>query len=157
MSKKHWRVRQGYVDTDTLLMAIAPLIQSRLKRLNDVVELAGFFFDLEFKPASKEVWLKWIKEAKISEELTVVELKLLQLWLSSEPDRLKSFDLEAIEAKLTDFEEQTGLEKKYLYGLLRLAVIGREVSPPLIQTMLIFGQEEVLDRLAITWKQLTGE
>ena len=43
--------------------------------------------------------------------------------------------------------EQLGLSPNQVFGILRVAVTGQTVSPPLFESMEIVGKEKVLERL----------
>jgi glutamyl-tRNA synthetase len=43
--------------------------------------------------------------------------------------------------------EEMGLTAGQFFGVLRVAVTGRSVSPPLFESMEIIGREKVLERL----------
>jgi len=43
--------------------------------------------------------------------------------------------------------DELGLKAGQLFGILRIAVTGQRVSPPLFETMAIVGKEQVLQRL----------
>jgi glutamyl-tRNA synthetase len=40
-----------------------------------------------------------------------------------------------------------GLKPGQFFGILRVAVTGRKVSPPLLESMEVIGKEKVLERL----------
>ena len=44
--------------------------------------------------------------------------------------------------------EQLGLSPSQVFGILRVAVTGQTVSPPLFESMEIVGKEKVLERVA---------
>ena len=44
--------------------------------------------------------------------------------------------------------EQLGLKAGQLFSLLREAVTGRKISPPLFETMAVIGKEKVLERIS---------
>ena len=43
--------------------------------------------------------------------------------------------------------EELGLSAGQLFGILRVAVTGQKVSPPLFESMAIIGKEKVLERV----------
>jgi len=43
--------------------------------------------------------------------------------------------------------EGSGLNAGQVFGILRVAVTGQKVSPPLFESMEIIGREKVLERL----------
>ena len=53
----------------------------------------------------------------------------------------------AAEEPMRRLAEQMGLSAGQLFGILRVAVTGQKVSPPLFESMEIIGREKVLERL----------
>jgi glutamyl-tRNA synthetase len=53
----------------------------------------------------------------------------------------------ALEEHLRALAAELGLEAAQLFGMLRMAVTGQPVSPPLFETMEILGREIVLARV----------
>ena len=43
--------------------------------------------------------------------------------------------------------EEMGLSSGQVFGILRAAVTGQKVSPPLFESMAVIGREKVLERL----------
>jgi glutamyl-tRNA synthetase len=43
--------------------------------------------------------------------------------------------------------EQSGLSANQVFGILRVAVTGQKVSPPLFESMEIIGKSKVMERL----------
>ena len=52
-----------------------------------------------------------------------------------------------LEFSLRELAEKLELKVGQLFGILRVAVTGQRVSPPLIETMELLGKEIVLERL----------
>jgi glutamyl-tRNA synthetase len=48
---------------------------------------------------------------------------------------------------MREFVEKSGLSANQVFGILRVAVTGQKVSPPLFESMEIIGKEKVLERL----------
>jgi len=48
---------------------------------------------------------------------------------------------------MREFVETSGLTANQVFGILRVAVTGQKVSPPLFESMEIIGKEKVLERL----------
>jgi glutamyl-tRNA synthetase len=55
---------------------------------------------------------------------------------------------ETAEAPLRALVEELGLSPGQVFGLLRAAVTGQTVSPPLFESMAIIGREKVIARVA---------
>jgi glutamyl-tRNA synthetase len=55
---------------------------------------------------------------------------------------------ETAEEPMRALAEQLGLKAGQLFSLLREAVTGRKISPPLFETMAVIGKEKVLERIS---------
>ncbi len=120
------------------LRRIAPLVQERIRTLDDAVAIAGFFFrpTIEFDPAllvAKGLTAKQSAEAA----------RRARAVLGSLPE----ISLDSAEPPLRALAESMGLSAGQLFGILRIAVTGQPVSPPLIESMEIIGPEVVLARI----------
>ena len=117
---------------------ITPLIQERVKRLEEVSELTVFFFaeEIDYQPD-----LLIVK--KMNRQLTgkALETSLLKL------RRLSVFNEESLEAMLRPLAEELELKTGQLFGTLRVAVTGRTAAPPLFQTMAVLGKECCINRI----------
>ncbi|MDP2935739.1 MAG: glutamate--tRNA ligase [Dehalococcoidia bacterium] len=122
----------GYV------LAIASLVQERLKKLSDVVELTDFFFvdDLSY-----DVSLLLGKSLKRDLASQALELSIQRL------KPMAVFDAHSLEETLRPLAADLGLKTGAFFGLLRAAVTGRAVTPPLFESMALLGRERVMDRL----------
>jgi glutamyl-tRNA synthetase len=54
---------------------------------------------------------------------------------------------ESAETPLRLLAEELGLSAGQLFGILRVAVTGQAVSPPLFESMAVVGREKVLERV----------
>jgi glutamyl-tRNA synthetase len=52
--------------------------------------------------------------------------------------------------------DELGLKAGQLFGILRVAVTGRNVSPPLFETMAIIGKDIVLERIQYAQQTLAA-
>jgi glutamyl-tRNA synthetase len=48
---------------------------------------------------------------------------------------------------MREYVEKSGLSANQVFGILRVAVTGQKVSPPLFESMEIIGKEKCLQRL----------
>jgi glutamyl-tRNA synthetase len=129
-----------------ILMKITPLVQTRIKTLNDVVGLAGFFFREEFIPAPPE---------KLPQKR--MDVQATRVALQQSIDVLRGLDDFTMETTLPVIEKLTqplGLSNSQLFGVLRTAVTGQQVSPPLFETMEVIGKAETLRRLELALHSL---
>jgi glutamyl-tRNA synthetase len=116
---------------------MSALLQERVKLMPEVGELSRFLFvdDVEYDERS---WSKVMKGD------TVVQA------LESAIDQLGSADdwsAEAIEARLRQSLEDTGLNPRKGWQPLRVAVTGSQISPPLFESMEAIGKPLTLRRL----------
>jgi glutamyl-tRNA synthetase len=114
-----------------------PLVQERARTLDEVVELAQFFFtgiDCDFN---------LLIGKNMTQESTVRALEAGQQKLG----QLEVFDIESLEAVLRPLAEELGLKTGQLFGALRVAVTGRAAAPPLFQTMAVLGEERCRQRI----------
>ena len=126
------------VDLDTL-RRVVPLIQERLVRLTDAVELTGFLFadDLRYDPAL-------LVQKGMTPDQTRRVLAESHEVLRSVP----GFEEATLELLLRSRAEALGLKTRQFFGTLRIATTGREVSPPLFGTLAIMGRDKALARIA---------
>jgi glutamyl-tRNA synthetase len=130
-----------------LLEKVAPIIQDRLGGLDDAPHLAGFFFREFFLPPVEQL---------IGKNLSVQESsKVLQMAVRS-IESIDRFEIPNIENVLRKMVEELGLSAGQVFGILRMAVTGQVVSPPLFESMHIIGKETVLERLNMAYTALTN-
>lgn len=120
---------------------ITPLIQERMQTLAEVAGLVDFFWqpDVSTPPASEFLQKKWLNKGP--EAAAALER------CADAVDALDSFDAPALEERLRALCDQLGVKAGDLFTLVRLAVTGRRVSPPLFESMAIIGQGVSADRL----------
>jgi len=133
-------------DDDTLRHVI-PIIQERIVTLDDAVDMAGFFFRPPPQPAAANFAVKGLAPQQCRAALQQAHDLLTEL-----PAGGFSHDL--LEPPLRLLAETLGLKPGQLFGLLRMAVTGQSVSPPLFESMAIIGREQCLARIAFAIAQL---
>ena len=127
---------QGY------LCNIAPLVQERLKRLDESDDITAYFFG-ELAPDYDAATL--VQKGMDSDGT----LAALQAALDELTDNTTGGDFghERLESMLGDLGQRLELSRRQFFGLLRTAATGRSVSPPLFETMEVMGRDRVLARL----------
>ena len=131
--------KAGLAAEEDLLGRIAPLVQERMVTLEDGVEMAGFFFREQVIPAGSDLVGKGMTpQASADAVHAASEI------LARHPDLADP----ALEVELRALAERLGLKPGQLFGILRAAVTGQTVSPPLFGSMAIIGRAKVLARLA---------
>ncbi len=54
---------------------------------------------------------------------------------------------ETAEPPMRELVEQMGLKAGQVFGILRVAITGQKVSPPLFESMAVIGKDKVLARI----------
>jgi len=117
---------------------LVPLVQERIKVLRDAVELLDFFFTDKLHYQAEGLIGKKMDAADSLQALRMVVDVL---------EGVPSFDEEALEGPLRELTEQLGLKAGQLFGIIRVAITGKQVAPPLFGTLSILGRERTLARL----------
>jgi glutamyl-tRNA synthetase len=128
----------GYHPDDAILLKIAPILQERLTTLDEAPELADFFFQETVDPDPMELVAKGLTAGQSA----VVAEQALQV-LSALP----AITPEIAEEPMRALVDKLELKPAQVFGILRVAVTGKKVSPPLFESMEIIGREKVLERI----------
>lgn len=131
-------MKAGSVVDQDLLRRVIPLIKVRLTTLDDVVDMAGFFFRDDVNPNPQELVSKGLTAAQ-SLDIARQSLAVLE---SAQP-----FTAETAEPPMRELVAQLGLSAGQVFGILRVAVTGQKVSPPLFESMEVIGRDKVLERV----------
>jgi glutamyl-tRNA synthetase len=117
------------------LKQLAAVCQERIFKLSDIISLTAFFFaEVKYdEQAVKQVFLP---------QADLVLTKAAEVLKQAQP-----FTEENIEKNLRELATTLGLKPKKVFQLIRVAVSGRTVSPPLFTTVALLGQEKCLARL----------
>ena len=135
---KPFFVKAGLPVTDDMLMKVAPLIKVRLTTLDDAVEMAGFFFRGEVRPSPEELVSKGLTRGQALEAAR----RSLQVLAATDP-----LTVDTAEPRMRALVDELGLTAGQVFGILRVAVTGQKVSPPLFESMEVIGREVVLRRV----------
>jgi glutamyl-tRNA synthetase len=123
--------------SDTYLSGIAALIQTRIETLGQFGDLTHFFFADNILP-ELDVFLP--KKRTIEETLIFAAEQLLVL-------EATDWTTEALEPALKKLGEEKQWSVKENFMLLRTIVTGGAMSPPLLESMIVFGKARTLDRV----------
>jgi len=123
--------------SDAYLNQIASLVQMRIETLGEFGNLTHFFFADDIVP-TPEVFLpkkRTLEEtlAFAAEQLTVLEAT--------------EWTHEALEPALKKLGEAKQWSVKENFMLLRAIITGSTMSPPLLESMVVFGKARSLDRM----------
>ena len=131
------------------LCRIAPLVQERLKRLDDSDDMIAYFFG-ELAPEYDEAILVQ-KGMDAGSTLQALQAALDDLSANTAND---DFGHEKLESLLDETGQRLELSRRQFFGLLRTAATGRNVSPPLFETMEVMGRDRVLSRLRLAAQKM---
>ena len=123
--------------SDDYIRAIAPLVQTRIETLAQFGDLADFFFKDDVTP-DQTVFLP--KKRTLEETLAFAAELLITV-------EATAFTLEALEPALKQLSTDKEWSVKESFTLLRTIVTGKTASPPLLESMIVFGKARTLDRL----------
>jgi glutamyl-tRNA synthetase len=135
---KPYFAREGLRVDDDVLLKITPLLRERLTTLDDCISFGAFFFKDEVTPNPEDLIAKGL-DAKQSAEIARMAYQILE----AQPD----FSHERCEPPMRAYVEESGFTPNQVFGILRAAVTGQKVSPPLFESMEIIGREACLRRI----------
>ena len=123
------------------LRAIGPLVQERIKRMAEVIDLTDFFFLEEpLFYRNKDLMGKGFRDnpsgALHALEATRAILAPLSTW-----------DASAIESALRALAERLELKPGHLFTPIRVAATGKTAAPPLFETLALIGRTQTIQRL----------
>jgi glutamyl-tRNA synthetase len=134
-------VSAGLHVDDTRLMRITPHIQQRLEVLPDAIPLVEFLFKEKIDRDLGAMLKKGMDTATAREICRNAAGKLAVL----EP-----FDAPSIEAALRQVAEESGVKTGPVFTVVRIAVTGKTVTPPLFESIFALGQGPSVQRLKET-------
>jgi len=109
-----------------------PLVQERIKKLSDYLPLCEFFFQ---PPPTSEVERLWDNKDLFKKILE--KLSLIIGWKAN-----------IIGEKMMELVKEEKMKTGEFFMILRVAITGKKISPPLNESMEILGKEECLKRLS---------
>ena len=129
-------LRSG-VFSDAYLSALAALVQTRIENLGQIGDMTAFLLQDNVMPADT-VWLP--KKRTPEETLKFAEEQLATLEASA-------WDTVSMDAALKALGETHTWSVKENFMLLRAIVTGSATSPPLLESLVVFGKPRTLDRI----------
>ncbi len=129
----------GFEVNTEILLQITPLVQTRIKVLSEVNDLAGFFFRDQFIPPAPQILLQ--KKMDVAQAKNALG-KAREVLMS-----IDDFSFDAQHAAVETLAKELSLSNSQMFGILRVAVTGQQISTPLFETMEIIGKGEALARL----------
>src|SRR3990167_862492 len=122
--------------TEEEIRKIVPLIKERIKKLSDFITLTDFLWE---KPEYDiEVFIKLnIKNLKEALEKILEELEKME----------KPWEAKLFEDTFRKLAEDLKISASQMFQLIRVAVSGQTVTPPLFESLQILGEEETINRV----------
>src|ERR1700674_262784 len=120
------------------LTPLIPLVQERLRSLNEAPDMLRFFFE---EPDT------YRPEQLIPKGRDAVATATALIEAATTVRALTAWTPESIEAALRTLAERLGWSSRDLFMALRVAVTGRTVTPPLIESISRLGKDTVVARL----------
>ncbi|MDO8573233.1 MAG: glutamate--tRNA ligase [Candidatus Daviesbacteria bacterium] len=115
---------------------VVPLIKDRIKKLSDFIPLTDFIWE---KP---EYDIEVFKKLKIQNHQEILEKILEKMETMKKP-----WKTEVFEKTFRDLSDEMQVKTGNMFQLIRVAVSGQTVTPPLFESIQILGEEETLKRI----------
>jgi glutamyl-tRNA synthetase len=135
--EKFYSALRETILSDHYLREIAPLVQTRIETLGEFGNLTHFFFADDILP-TQEIFLP--KKRTLEETLAFATEQLVVL-------EATDWTHDALEPALKKFGEEKQWSVKENFMLLRAIITGSTMSPPLLESMVVFGKARSLDRV----------
>jgi glutamyl-tRNA synthetase len=123
--------------SDDYLSQIAALVQTRIETLGEFGNLTHFFFADDILPTAEVV----VPKKRTLEETLIFAAEQLTVLEATE------WTTEALEPALKKLGEEKSWSVKENFMLLRAIITGSTMSPPLLESMVVFGKARSLDRM----------
>jgi glutamyl-tRNA synthetase len=118
------------------ILELAPLVKERIKKLSDFIPLTFFLFEKPEYDLGVFEKLKVDNTLEVLKEILATFESLPRPWTKEEFE--KQFQQKAIDLKLSNTQ---------MFQLIRMALSGQTVTPPLFESIQFLGEEEMLSRL----------
>ena len=116
---------------------ILPHVRERMKALTEVVPMVDFLFMDQVTPDAKEL----VKNFSSDRAKEILDLAAKRI------DVLPEFSVVAVDAAMRELVTETGEKLGHVFHLLRIAVTGKTITPPLFESMVALGREKTKARL----------
>ncbi|MDP3973424.1 MAG: glutamate--tRNA ligase [Candidatus Daviesbacteria bacterium] len=118
------------------LKSVIPLVKDRIKKLSDFVPLTDF------------LWESPEYDREIFESLKIQDLRLMMDKVIQELENMqKPWNAKNFEQVFRKLAEQEKISVTQMFQLLRVAISGQLVTPPLFESIQILKEEETINRV----------
>ena len=138
---KPFILQAGLTINEARWRKVAPLVQERVKTLAEIPSMVDFLFTDTITRNISEIYVKDLDVAKAKTILALGEEALTAL---------EDFTHGAIEAALRPIAEKVGLKVGPMLSVIRVAVTGKKITPPLFESLEALGKEVTLERIRET-------
>lgn len=122
--------------TEEEVEKVIPLVKERIKKLSDFIPLTDFLFE------------KAEYERKVFDSLKIKNVQQILEKVSEEMKKMeKPWKADIFELTFRDLAGELELSASQMFQLIRVAVSGRTVTPPLFESIKILGEEESIARV----------
>lgn len=129
-------IAEGGHPTQQEIERAIPLVKERIKKLSDFVPLTDF------------LWEKPEYDVEIFKKLKVENLEeILRKITGSLKEMEKPWNAEIFEKTFRKLADDLGLKAGDIFQLIRVAISGQTVTPPLFESIQIIGEEEAMKRI----------
>ncbi len=128
----------GYQADVATLMKLVPILKPRLTTLDDAIPMAGFFFkDVIIQDPAFLI----AKGTTPQQSLEIVQLALAEF------DRLNTVQVSETESAFRTLVESSSFTPGQFFGVMREAITGQRISPPLFESIEVIGLDVTKQRL----------
>ncbi len=115
---------------------VVPLIKERIKKLSDFIPLTNFLFE------DQEYEMKVFNKIKTSQKKEILE-KILEKMVKMGG----SWEAEEFESNFRDLADYFDISAGDMFQLIRIAISGQLVTPPLFESIKILGEDGTKNRV----------
>jgi glutamyl-tRNA synthetase len=123
-----------------LVARIAPLVRERVKLLSEVVAYCDFFFSDDLRYTREDLLGKVFRDRAGDAKTALTRAAAIVHGAAA-------WSHDTLEAAMRALADELGAKAGDLFSLVRVAVTGRKVTPPLFESMEILGSDRCLVRL----------
>jgi len=128
----------GYTVDDDYLLKVTPLIQERIKTLNDAPAVADFFFLSELAAYDPAELIPQKGDTALAARALDKAVSTLET---------AEFTHDGLDAALRAAAVELGVKAGQMFQPIRVAVCGRKNAPPLFETLEVLGRDVCLPRI----------
>ena len=116
-----------------------PLIKDRIKKLSDFVPLTDFLWEAPEYDQAQYQKLN-IKNQKVTLQKILEKMETME----------KPWNADSFEKTFRELADQMDIKAGEMFQLIRVAISGQPVTPPLFESIKILGEEETIERVQAT-------